>query len=470
LALTTLAFAACATCPNPEPTGLRRTSKTSTELVAPATSATPPKPGALDAHQDASPSDSPEARRLRAIQARIDVLLEDCIAFWLRHGFDEATGGYHGKLDRFGEPDVNAPRGLVQQSRHLFSLSVYHRMKSDLSAERRAQLRVRADGLFRFITKSFYDPKDHEFFFRVDAKGKVLDRNKPLYGESFVVYALAEYAMAFGSESARQYALECFRSFDARSHDAKNQGYDQTGTSRWLYSGAAKDTNTHIHLLESTTHLYRATQDSMAYSRARELVEVVLHRLVQPRGYTHAEFAADFTPFGPAYVSYGHDIETAWLLLDAYATLEITAPEPREQAYALGMRAAEAGFDPTRGGFFEEGSVDGPATKLEKIWWVQAEAIAGMVMLHQHRATPTLLQKLEATLDWVERYQWDRNQGEWYWGVASDGRLGAHRDVKSEEWKSSYHVLRALLFSSQWLNEVLTRTPQGSPKPAMLPQ
>ena len=113
--------------------------------------------------------------------------------------------------------------------------------------------------------------------------------------------------------------------------------------------------------------------------------------------------------------------------------------------------AAKWGFDEALGGFFEEGPVDAPATSLEKLWSVQAEAIAGLFRLYTHRPKLVTLDQLEQTLNWVERYQRDPNEGEWYWGVMPDGRLGPHRDVKSEEWKSSYHLVRAMLFTSDWL-------------------
>jgi mannose/cellobiose epimerase-like protein (N-acyl-D-glucosamine 2-epimerase family) len=103
------------------------------------------------------------------------------------------------------------------------------------------------------------------------------------------------------------------------------------------------------------------------------------------------------------------------------------------------------------GGFFEEGPVDAPATKLEKRWWIQAEAIANLFRLYTHRPKRVTLDQLEPTLNWVERYQHDPNEGEWYWSVMPDGRLGPHSDVKSEKRKSSYHLVRGMLFTSDRL-------------------
>jgi mannobiose 2-epimerase len=329
-----------------------------------------------------------------------------------------------------------------------------------MSAERKEAVRERAAGLYAYLLEHFRDPKDGEFFFRVDATGKVNDTNKPLYGESFAIYALAEYAMAFGSEEAKKLALDCFDSIERRTYDAKYQGYDQSATSHWLSSGATKDTNTHLHLFESFTHLYRATGNAKVKTRALELLALIENKLVQPGNYTHAEFASDFTPYGRAYVSYGHDIETSWLIFDSLDAFGLSGdPTISERAWALGEHAAKWGMDTKQGGFYEEGPVEAAPNKLEKIWWIQAEAIAGLFRLYAYRPNPLNLEQLERTVTWVERYQRDPNEGEWYWGVLPDGTLGSHRDLKSEEWKSSYHLVRAMLFTSDWLKNYLDAHP-----------
>ena len=103
--------------------------------------------------------------------------------------------------------------------------------------------------------------------------------------------------------------------------------------------------------------------------------------------------------------------------------------------------------------------MNAPPNKLEKVWWVQAEAIAGLSRLHAFRPAPQILRQLERTVDWVERYQRDPSEGEWYWGVLPNGQLGIHRDAKSEAWKANYHLVRGILFTSDWLGRWLNGTP-----------
>lgn len=405
-----------------------------------------------------APLDRAVLHRVRAIHARLEYLLEDAITFWMRNGQDREHGGFFGTLNRFGESTEPTHKGLVQQVRHLWTFSAYHRHLAPTDRTKRAAAKALADDLLAFVSRHFLDPKDGEFILRVDRLGNALCREKHLYTNSFAIYGLSEYAMAFESEPARSMALNCFRSLD-RSHDATYGGYDQTHRPCWLSQGAVKDTNTHLHLMECFTALFAATGDRLVWQRAEELVHLLLARHVQPSGQTHAEFDRTFTPVGPASISYGHDIETAWLVFDAIDTLQLEdAKGLRDKAYQLGANAAQRGFDAERGGFFEEGMPEGPPTKLEKVWWIQAEALAGLYRLYQHSNDLRFLNMLEQTLSFCETYLRDPNHGEWYWSVTPNDTLGQHRDNKGQEWKSSYHLVRGLLFTQRWMAQSLANS------------
>jgi mannobiose 2-epimerase len=302
------------------------------------------------------------------------------------------------------------------------------------------------------------DEKDGEYVFKVSRDGgRVVEPKKQLYAESFAIYALAAYGRVFGAEEAKALALECFRSIDQRSHDSTLLGYDQSDDPGWLSAGAHKETNTHIHLLEAFTELYRATGDHMVKERLDELVTVTATKLFQPaRNYVHQEFLRDWTPFGDPRCSYGHDIETAWLLMDAAAALG--RPEDAvavDAATRMGRHASDAGFDAEHGGLFEEGPVGAPPDKTLKVWWVQAEALPGLWRLYRLTGEARHLDRLERTLTFVEQHQRDAEFGEWYWDTHPDGSPGPHGSDKGEEWKTSYHGVRALVFASDFMRDEL---------------
>ena len=313
-----------------------------------------------------------------------------------------------------------------------------------------AELRTRADNVYRFVVNHFRDPTDGEFHFRVSREGKVKDPKKQLYAQSFAILALSQYASTFGVATAREYALQCFHSIDRRSHDAQFFGYDQAHDPGWLGPQAQKETNTHIHLLESFTALYRATSDPLVRSRLDELVTVVSTNIVQPSGYTHKEFRRNFTPVGEPVVSYGHDIETSWLLDDSLDALQRSGDARVTSALIrLGAHAATAGWDQDHGGYFEEGALSGTPTRLDKVWWVQAEAMAGLWRLFELTADPEYVARLEQTVSFVEDHMRDAEYGEWYGQLTPDGGLRwPPGDDKGWEWKASYHNVRALVLTS----------------------
>jgi mannobiose 2-epimerase len=402
------------------------------------------------ARSGVSGSESADEDRLRALRTRLDALSRELIGFWKKNGPDSKFGGFHGWNERTGKPKEDADKGLVQQTRHLWTFSTWYERR-----EPKPEIRALADGLYRFLIEHFQD-KDGEFFYSVSRDGKrAVEPKKQLYPESFAIFALATYAKVFDQKDAAQRALACFRSIDRRAHDEEYGGYDQTNDPGWLQPGASKDTNTHIHLLEAFTALFRATGDAVVRARLRELVEVVAKKLVQPTGYAHKEFFRDFRPHAEPVVSYGHDLETTWLLLDALAALGERDDTVRAIAVRLGKSSAEWGYDASAGGYYEEGVPGGAPTKLEKVWWIQAEAVPGLWWLYRMTEDAKYLERLEKTLSWIETRQRDPQYGEWYWGIAPDGSIGARGDHKGEEWKASYHGVRGMLFTSDWIAEVL---------------
>ena len=124
-------------------------------------------------------------------------------------------------------------------------------------------------------------------------------------------------------------------------------------------------------------------------------------------------------------------------------------------ARAMGQHSAERGFDPERGGYFYAGLANQPPAQLEKVWWVQFEALPGLYWLYRLTGDTLHLARLERTLGWLETGGHDAEFGEWYFAVNPDGSVGQRGDHKGELWKASYHNLRALVLTEDWLRELL---------------
>jgi mannobiose 2-epimerase len=401
--------------------------------------------------QGISPELAGETRSLLAgLPPRLEALAQHAARWWLECGVDHEWGGFHGTLDSQGRPALPTDKGLVQQARHLWAFSTYYQRRSPTP-----EIRTVAEDTYRFVITRLRDPSDGEFFYTANRQGEVTNRMKKLYAQSFAIYALAAYGRVFCISEALDYALGCFRSLDARVHDQAHGGYDQSGETLSWIGGLPKGTNTHIHLMEAFAELGRATGDEQVRVRLSELVDLIATRLLQPERYVHAAFSAAWEPQGGPVVSYGHDLETAWLLMDAARVLDRAAdPQLVEAALRMGEHSAERGYDAQDGGYFYEGVPAGEVTNREKIWWVQFEALAGLWWVYQLSGKLVQLERLERTLAWLEATR-DRDHGEWFGSLLPDGSLGSYGPNKGDEWKASYHSLRGLLFTADWIRQAL---------------
>ncbi len=409
------------------------------------------------------PAMSSAFSRVDGLAIRLQRLAEAAADFWMRCGPDEQFGGFHGTLDVNGRPMPPDTKSVIQQSRHLWAMSTWYRHGAACP-----RARALADDLYQLLMNRFYDENCHEFAFSVSRDGNVVDESKVLYAQAFAIYGLSEYARCFDVSEAAGTAIAVFHAIDDRAHDSRFGGYDQRDDAPWMAKGSQKETNTHIHLLEAYTTLFEVTADARVGCRLRELADVITSKIIQPAGYAHKDFTLNWTPVGPATVSYGHDIETFWLLGETARALgNADAPSIMNAAEVLARNSAEWGFDGEQGGYFEEGPLGGMPNRREKVWWVQAEAIAGLFRLFQRTGEERYLDRLEATLRFVETRQLNAAAGEWFWGLLEDATLGPKGPTMGEAWKTGYHTLRALTYTQRWMRDwqKTTASDQGADGP-----
>ena len=387
-----------------------------------------------------------------ALAARMDRIAKTYAEYWLARGPDPKFGGFHGFLSRRGEPGEPSEKGLIQQSRHLWTFATWYARR-----EPSARIEAIVRNLYRFLIEKFSTPDGIGFCRKVSRGGVPVDPVHQVYPEAFAVYALSTFGRIFEDPEAIERAVRCFKAFDRRAYDSKFGGYDLTGEPPWQTPGASKETNTHIHVMEALTTLAEVSSDSLVHQRLREFTELTLTRHRQPLNYAHLEFYLDYRPFGEPCVSYGHDMETSWLLLEALRVVgsssfvEPLSESLSELALALGKASAEWGYDALNGGYFNQGVPGGDVTDREKLWWVQFEALPALVRLHRARLLDDALDRIAGTLDWIENSQLDHEFGGFYWGVMPNGSLGPYGDRKGDQWKASYHEMRGLMFAADWL-------------------
>jgi mannobiose 2-epimerase len=384
-----------------------------------------------------------------------EVLQQNILKFWIDHAIDRQRGGMIGWLDRRGKPIKPGTKSLVQQSRVMWSFSAAYRMFPD------PVYKEVATHTLKFMLGKMWDDKHGGFYWLVDRDGNVRDGKKHLYGQSFAIYGLAEYARAFDDAKAREKALELFRLVDRKAHDNENGGYREGFSKQWQFLSAddtmggrgRKSMNTHIHLLESFTTLYKATGDAKVRARVEELLKICSDRIVDSKqGVARLFFTDDWKPSGPDTSSYGHDIELSWLMPETAEALGGPIDESVLRASrALVEHTLRAGFDHEHGGVYDEGPAAGLPESKRMIWWVQAEALVGLLNAYQLFQNPEYWKAFNLQAQYTLDHFVDREYGEWHNTINSDGKIAGE---KASEWKAPYHAARACL-------EVVRRLKEG---------
>ncbi len=302
------------------------------------------------------------------------VLQENILPFWLK--LRDPNGGFYGRVDGNGVLDPTAPRGIILNARILWAFSAAYRALCNpeyLSAATHA---------WKWFKEAAIDHVYGGVFWSVTAQGEPLDVKKQLYSQAFAIYGLSEYVRATGDSEALLDAVKIFRLIESHYRDAVHGGYTEALSREFLPLedmslsahdiNADKTMNSHLHLLEAYANLYKVWPDESLKEAVHSLLQLHKDVICGPSGHLHLYFKNDWSVL-PGAVSYGHDIETSWLILECAEAIGET-----ESCSATAARLAAAGNE----GLLEDGSMmyellpDGQKDTSRQ-WWVQAEALVG---------------------------------------------------------------------------------------------
>ena len=373
--------------------------------------------------------------------------LQSILRYWMERMPDDRQGGFFGRIDGQGRVDPEAPRGLVLNSRILWSFSAAYRNTGDglyLPMARRA---------YEYLTTRHLDSEYGGAFWSLAPDGMPLETRKQVYGLAFCLYGLSEYYAATGEQAALEAAISLFRLIEQHSFDTERKGYYEAFTRDWQSlddlrlsekdANEQKTMNTHLHVLEAYTNLYHAWPDALLQQRIKDLLEVFALYIVDgSTGHLGLFFGEDWSVRSAGLVSYGHDIEAAWLLPEAAAVIgdREWIGKIRLLALKLAVAAAE-GLDEDGGLWYERGR---KGLLREKHWWPQAEAMVGFLHAWEVSGDAIWYQRSLASWEFVKQYIRDPVGGEWYWGVGADHSPMLGED-KAGFWKCPYHNSRACL-------------------------
>lgn len=303
-------------------------------------------------------------------EKQVDGMLhEDVLNVWFPRSIDNQNGGFNSVFSREWKPGPSQGKFSVFQGRMTW-ISSQMVLRHPDTKER--FLPIAQHGL-QFLNDTLWDKQYGGFFWGVDDSGHIspfYTDNKEMYGESFGLYGAAAAYLATHDPKALALAQKEFRWMEQHAHDAKNGGYFEVVTregkpiqadangmppadlSHGGFLAGYKSMNTHIHLLEAMTQLYQAWPDPNVRERVQELLSIVRDKICVDPGVMNLYFTNDWRPI-PDHDSYGHDVETAYLMLEAEDVLGVAHdPKTVRMSKLLVDHALAFGWDDKLGGFF----------------------------------------------------------------------------------------------------------------------
>lgn len=372
--------------------------------------------------------------------------LTDCIIPFWKGLRDEENGGYVGYVDYDLKRDERAVKGCILNSRITwFFANAYMTLKDE-------SLLNEARHGYEFMQKYCVDQEKGGVYWSVKYDGTPEDTTKHTYNQAFSIYALASYYDASKDESALKMAMELFHIIEERCMDeigykeAFDREFREIENDKLSENGviADKTMNTLLHVFEAYTELYRVSGDEAVKERLKWILDTIAEKIYNPKLHRQEVFFDREMHTILDLHSYGHDIETAWLIRRGTDVLGDDTYTEKMLPIILDLTSQvyKVAFD---GKSFanecEKGVVD-----ENRIWWVQAEALVGF--LNGYQLAPEHTEYLEAArVEWnfIKAHVIDKRPGsEWFWDVNKDGEAVSGKPIV-EPWKCPYHNGRMCL-------------------------
>lgn len=366
-------------------------------------------------------------------------LEEKIIPFWkgLR---DDDFGGYYGYMDFNLQVQKEYEKGCILNSRILWFFSNAYTALGDTT------LLEEANHAFCYMKNVFLDKTYGGVFWSVTYDGKVADSTKHTYNQAFAIYALASYYEASKDKSALDFAYQLFERLETTCVD--QYGYLESFTQDWKPESneklsengllADKTMNTHLHILEAYTQLYRVGKENKVKKRLTEILKIFKDRIYnQEKVRLEVFFDEKFHTISELY-SFGHDIEASWLLDYACDVIQEKNIEKETKAYTTAL--AHALY---KNALNSDGSMKNEKFKgiedQTRIWWVQAEAMVGFYNVYEKTFDEKYLVAVHKLWEYVKENVVDKRQGaEWFWALDKEGEVIKALPIV-EPWKCPYH-------------------------------
>jgi mannose/cellobiose epimerase-like protein (N-acyl-D-glucosamine 2-epimerase family) len=403
-------------------------------------------------------------------------LVNELLPFWTKRMVDERNGGFITHFNREGKDTGEDEKSLIAQTRCLYTAASSHRAGY-------------GEGIFTgmakhgadFLINRMWDTEHGGFFWMMDREGNVKIDKKIIYGHSFAIYSMSEYALATGDHRGIEYAEKVFDLIQKYCADTMYGGYWEMFHRDWTLCGPGsqggdrKTLDVHMHLMEAFTSLYECTGKEVHRRKLLEIIDLMLYRIIHPKYKTGIpQFFKDwsiapqikfdivwgwdrFTEEGiksnvTDNTSCGHNTEFAWLLIHALKILGVDPSGYRDLFRTIFDHTVKNGIDWEYGGVYVEGPHAGGVSDREKEFWQQAEVLIGMLDAFIMFKDPVYWDAYKNVHRFVFDKMINKGVGEWWPLLTREGvPVWTHM---SHSWKVNYHTVRSMIQSIKRLDMI----------------
>ncbi len=374
--------------------------------------------------------------------------LKNILGYWRKNVIDDKYGGFKGRIDGFNQTHDQAPKGSILNTRILWSFSAsWWLMQNEQDA-------TTARRTYDYLLTNFWDNDFGGVYWKVDYLGNPIDSKKQIYAQAFAIYALSEYYLITHDQQVLEKAIAIFHLIEDHSFDNQLNGYLEAFDRQWVLlddlrlsdkdANEKKTMNTHLHVLEAYTSLYRIWKDPKLAKQLNNLIRIFTDKILNSETWHLNLFFDEHWNTKSEIYSFGHDIEASWLICEAAEVLgdEMLIKKSEDIAVNICRMILQEGLD-IDGAIYNEGK-GGIVIDTDKHWWPQAEAMVGFINAWQINKDEKFLKAALQVWSFIKAAIIDHKEGEWYFRV-NKFRQPYMQEDKAGFWKCPYHNSRACI-------------------------
>jgi mannobiose 2-epimerase len=384
---------------------------------------------------------------LKNLKIELKLELQSILSYWMENTVDTKNWGFIGQIDYNDVKNFEAEKGSVLNARLLWTFAAAYKISNN-----QEHLNT-AERAFEYISAHFYDAEFGGVFWSLNSDGTPKDTKNQIYALAFVIYGLSEYFSVTQDKKALEMAIALYEKIQKHSYDVSKGGYLEAFTRDWQPiedlrlsekdANEKKTMNTHLHIVEGYANLYKVWKDKSLRKIIIELLKTIEKYFINTEtGHLRLFFDENWVEKKDV-VSYGHDIEAAWLLLQCAEISEDAALIASYKKHAIQIaEVTKEGID-SDGGLWYEYDPETQKLMSEKHSWPQAELMIGYFNAWQLSGKQEYLDIVFKNWDFVQKHIIDKQNGEWFWGI--NGDYSKMQKDKAGFWKCPYHNSRACI-------------------------